>query len=242
MNFSLHSPGVTAGRQSRGVLPTAARTAFSGRSAPPGRLALFRQIRLTPGPDFTVRRVRAGDADAFQAFVQGLSPASRRMRFHGAISTCSPALLDYLTQAGNPRHQAWLAFDGAGQETAVVGEARFVVAGDGPDAEFAIAVADDRRGRGIADRLLQTMVQAATQAGIGVLFGDVLEDNARMFRFLRRHHFEPVAHADVDPGAVRWQRRLGGAVTPSRSLALAAGDAHLWSWLAGADRRDSGRA
>lgn len=218
-----------------------AQMGFGGRSAPPGRSAVLRQVGLAPGPEFTVRPVRAGDADAFQAFVQGLSPASRRMRFHGAISACSPALLHYLTQVGNPRHQAWLAFDGAGNQTSVVGEARFVVAGDGSDAEFAIAVADDRRGRGVADRLLQTMVQAATQSGIGVLFGDVLEDNERMFRFLRRHHFARVEHADVDPGAVRWQRRLAGAVTPSCPLVLAGGAAQLWSWRAGVDACAAGR-
>lgn len=196
--------------------------AFSGWSAAQDWSNVFRHARLAPGLRPIVRRVCAGDAGALQAFIQGLSPASRRMRFHGAIRACSPALLKYLTQTDNPRHQAWLAFDGACQRRAI-GEARFVLSGDGPDAEFAIAVADDWRGRGIADRLLQTVVRAATRSGIGMLFGDVLEDSARMFSFLRRHCFESAARADVDPGAVRWQRRLGDAVRPGRRLVPATG-------------------
>src|SRR5687768_9772237 len=114
MNFSFHSRGVTAARHTSGVMPSRAQMAFGGHFAAPDRSAVFRHVRLARAPEITVRRVRAGDADAFRAFIQGLSPVSRRMRFHGAIAACSPALLQYLTQADNPRHQAWLAFDGAG--------------------------------------------------------------------------------------------------------------------------------
>jgi ribosomal protein S18 acetylase RimI-like enzyme len=156
----------------------------------------------------TVRRVRAGDAEAFQAFIGGLSASSRLMRFHGVVNTCSPALLRQLTQTDNVHHQAWLALEPGGGEERVVGEARFVVCDDGRSAEFAIAVADSRRGRGDADRLLRTLMGAASQAGIGLLFGDVLDGNTRMFGFLRRHGFEIDRQADVDYGVVRWQRRL----------------------------------
>jgi ribosomal protein S18 acetylase RimI-like enzyme len=156
----------------------------------------------------TVRRVRAGDAEAFQTFIVGLSAASRLMRFHGAVKSCSPALLRHLTQTDNVRHQAWLALEQRGGEERVVGEARFVAGDDGRSAEFAIAVADNRQGRGLADRLFRTLAAAALQAGIGQLFGDVLDGNTRMLGFLRRHGFEIDSWADVDPGVSRWRRSL----------------------------------
>ncbi len=92
----------------------------------------------------------------------------------------------------------------------MVGEARFVAAEESGDAELAIAVADEFRGRGIADRLLQTLVDEATRAKVRALYADVLEGNARMVGLLRRHAFEVQRSARAGAGVVRWRRALPG--------------------------------
>lgn len=155
-----------------------------------------------------LRPVQAGDAGAFQRFVMRLSPPSRRLRFHGAINSCSPAMLHALTQPDPATHRAWVALQPVDGEEAIVGEARFVAAGGEGDAEIAIAVADEQRGRGVADRLLRAVLEAAEQAELQTLFGDVLEGNARMAGLLRRHGFEVQRGARPEPGVVRWRRRL----------------------------------
>lgn len=159
---------------------------------------------LSGCPEPLLREVRADDADNFQKFVMQLSPWSRRMRFHGTINSCTPSLLKALTQPDPATHRAWVALQLVDGEESIVGEARFVASDDGRDAELAIAVADAQRGRGIADRLLETVVQAAAQASVQTLFGDVLEGNEPMFGLMRRHGFEP----RIRSGLVRWRRRL----------------------------------
>jgi acetyltransferase len=154
-----------------------------------------------------LRPVRPDDAGKFERFVMRLSAPSRRMRFHGALSSCPPALLKAMTQPEAGSHRAWVALDPDVDHDAIIGEARFVKTNAG-DAELAIAVADEYQGRGLADRLLRTIIDNAMTAQVRALFGDVLEDNARMFGLLRRHGFEVQRSAHTEAGVVRWRLRL----------------------------------
>lgn len=128
----------------------------------------------------TVRPVRLADAQSLQDFVQALDPTSRRMRFHGAISGCPPALLRRLTEADGVRHVAFVALASGPQGPAIAGEARYVVNAEGDAAEFAICVSEAHRGSGVADELMRQLFNAARAAGIGWLYGDVLAENVRM--------------------------------------------------------------
>lgn len=150
--------------------------------------------RPAPTPMATLRAARAADAAAISGFLQGLSAATRRLRFHGSCNPRSAALALQLCQVDGVRHQAWLAWVGQGEDAVVVGEARFVCAADadaGPAAaELAITVADDWQGRGVADALMRQVLAAAAMAGVHYLYGDVLDGNVRMQAFMRRHGFE----------------------------------------------------
>jgi len=155
-----------------------------------------------------LRPVRSTDGAAMERFVMGLGTASRRLRFHGAISACGPELLRRLTQADGMRHVAYVAcIDDGDEGEQIVGEARYVGSGN-ESAEFAIAVADSHRGCGLADALLRALLRAADAAGVARLYGDVLDGNARMAGFLQRHGFSIDLDADADAGTMRWQRGL----------------------------------
>ena len=68
-------------------------------------------VSPTPCHGLQLRPARAGDAPAMQAFVDGLSVRSRRLRFHGGIAHCSPALAQQLVCAGEGGSQViWLAW------------------------------------------------------------------------------------------------------------------------------------
>ena len=173
---------------------------LAGASAP-ARRAPAEQAR-----NATLRPVRSTDAAAMERFVMGLSPASRRLRFHGAVNACAPDLLSRLTHADGTRHVAYVACIDGEEGERIVGEARYFVSGN--SAEFAIAVADGQRGGGVADDLLRALLRAAGAAGLARLHGDVLVGNARMAGFLQRHGFDIDRHADAEAGTVRWQRVL----------------------------------
>jgi acetyltransferase len=174
-----------------------------------------------------LRRACAEDAGAVSRFLQGLSAASRRLRFHGNCNPQSQALALRLCQVDGVQHQAWLAWAGRGDAAVVVGEARFVLCGDesaGPgDAELAITVTDGWQGRGVADALMKQVLTAAADAGVRTLYGDVLDGNARTQAFMRRHGFEAdlLARGEV-------QRMVREQCVPRGSAG------RLMAWLLGA--------
>lgn len=166
-----------------------------------------------------IRPVRAADAPAMQAFVQALSAASRRWRFHGAISGCTPNLLRQMTQVDGRRHVALVACLPCEDGDVIVGEARYAVLHDGSAAEFAIAVADAQQGNGLARRLLRALLGAAREAGVRDLVGEVLEGNERMAAFLKRERFAHEAadlFADTEPGVQRWHRHIDSPAPRAR--------------------------
>ncbi|HJS39544.1 MAG TPA: GNAT family N-acetyltransferase [Burkholderiales bacterium] len=135
-----------------------------------------------------IRPLQVQDAAAFRAFVEGLSPAARYERFQYVVKEVSPALLKLLVE-GDPRtHVALAAFEGR----EVVGEARYVRAGEG--AEFAIAVADGWRRRGVGKRLLDALLARARADGLRRLDGEVLAWNQAMLGFVEQHGFRVRFH------------------------------------------------
>jgi acetyltransferase len=137
-----------------------------------------------------IRPLRAHDAAAFRAFVEGLSPASRYERFQYVVKEVSPSLLRLLVE-GDPRtHVALAAFQGG----KVVGEARFVREGEG--AEFAIAVADAWRRRGVGRRLFDALLARARAEGLKRLDGEVLAWNQAMLGFVEQQGFRVRFHPE----------------------------------------------
>jgi GNAT superfamily N-acetyltransferase len=162
----------------------------------------------------TLRQACATDAYAVGRFVQALSISSRRLRFHGAFSASSPALARQLCDVDGRRHLAWLAWTGTGDEATVVGEARLVLSDCGTRAELAMAVADSWQGRGVADALMQQLLDAAAARGVARLSGDVMDGNGRMQSFMHRHGF--VGDCSARGEALRMSRDLLAEPAPQR--------------------------
>jgi ribosomal protein S18 acetylase RimI-like enzyme len=160
-----------------------------------------------------LRRAQACDGPAVGAFLGRLSDRSRYFRFHGTCSGQSPALRKLLCDVDGSLHQAWLAWTGTGPTAAVVGEARFVTSPEERVAELAIVVADEYQGSGLAQALMRELLGAAQAAGVAELYGEVMDSNARMQAFLRRHRFDVV------------RRQPGEVIRMSRHLTLAASSA-----------------
>jgi acetyltransferase len=143
-----------------------------------------------------IRPLRLQDAGAFRAFVERLSPESRYERFQYVVKEVPPSLLRLLVEADPRTHVALVALEGG----EVVGEARYVRSADG--AEFAIAVADAWRRRGVGQRLFHTLLEYARRDGLKRLDGEVLAWNRAMLGFVEQQGFHVRGH----PGDARLLR------------------------------------
>lgn len=134
---------------------------------------------LDDGRSVRLRPVAPADAEATGRFVQALSPASRRLRFHGALNALPPAVLRAMT-AVDPCVQAVLVAEALAPGAPLVAEARYVRGDDPRAAEFAIAVADAWQGAGLGRALMRRLAAHARAQGVVRLHGEVLDHNHRM--------------------------------------------------------------
>lgn len=131
----------------------------------------------------TVRAVRASDLPGLNSFFLGLSPRSRRLRFHGAVNALPPSALQRLSAPDDASHATLVVETSGGQ---LIGEARYVLDPDDPTrAEFALAVADAWHGQGLGRTLLQRLLDRAREQGLSALHGSVLEENAPMLALVQ---------------------------------------------------------
>lgn len=168
--------------------------------ASPGRL-----VRLRDGRAVVVRSAKRADGEAVQQFVRELSPLARRRRFFGALSELSPAQLERLTGAQNPRDLSLVALSAHAGEPRIVAMAQYA-ADDPGAAEFAVVVADAWQREGLGARLLELLLGRAAEAGVQVMSGHVLAENGPMLALAARFGF--ALTDDRDPDLVRLERPL----------------------------------
>lgn len=135
----------------------------------------------------TLRPIGPRDAGVLQAYVRGLSPDSRYHRFFGALYELPPAELDRVIHLDRKYELALLAETVVDSAPIVIGEARYALAPDRLEGEFALSVADDWRGKGLGTQLIADIECRATSLGARHLFGDVLRSNEPMKALARKN-------------------------------------------------------
>jgi len=156
-----------------------------------------RRAVLRDGREVTVRAVVESDAaEIVQAFDR-LSDDSRYLRF----MQHKKQLADAAVQRGvhpRPGHDAvFVATIPAADGIDIVGAAQYVQAADetkGRTCEFAVTVAEDWRGNGLATTLLGCLVRRARRDGYATIEGWVIAENTAMLDLARKLHFtiEPI--------------------------------------------------
>ncbi len=143
-----------------------------------------------------IRPARPDDAERVRDFLTRLSPDTRALRFFTGVGRPTPALVRALVTRDD-RRDVLLAVRRTPHGDEVVGHAMscHVVppggAGEGdgaarPVAEIGIVVADDWQGRGIGERLLRRLLLRAAARGATEAVMDVLAENHRLLRAIRR--------------------------------------------------------
>lgn len=158
---------------------------------------LVQHLQLADGTPITLRPIRPEDEQLEQDFVRNLSVETRRFRFMHGLARLTPEMLIRFTQLDYDRELALVAVrsgeDGAEQE---VGVARFSGDADNRGCEFAIVVADEFQGRGLASHLMRALIGAARERHFTEMYGEVLADNSRMLAWMHRLGFHVGSHPD----------------------------------------------
>ena len=168
---------------------------------------LVDEYRLLDGTYITIRPIRPEDAETEREFVDDLSERSRYLRFMYSLKNLTTQMVSRFTQIDYDREMALIALvdvDGRDRQIAV---ARYITNPDGRSCEFAIVVADDWHGKGIATELLRRLIDIARDRRLEEMVGIVLRENKGMIALAKELGFDQQRSPD-DPSIVIMSLRL----------------------------------
>jgi len=193
----------------RVVLRSANATApeYSHMAIHPYPSRLVREHVLRDGTTVVIRPIRPEDGVLERDFVNSLSERSRYLRFMYALREITPQMLSRFTQIDYDREMALIAVAGTPHDERQVAVARYADYRDRRGCEFAIVVADDWQGKGIATELLKSLIEIARARHLTYMDGIVLKENTEMISLARSLGFEEHA-IPADPDVTFVSMRL----------------------------------
>ena len=151
-----------------------------------------RRLGLRDGREVTLRAIVPADAPEIVQAFERLSSESRYNRFMQHKKQIDGAALERGVRPRPGRDFAFVATIPAADGIDIVGAAQYVPASEGNDqtCEFAITVAEDWRGTGLAAQLLASLVRRARRDGYQTMEGWVLAENTAMLALARKLRFK----------------------------------------------------
>lgn len=157
---------------------------------------LITHWQLADGTDLIIRPIRPEDAEIEQDFVRGLSAESKYFRFMDTLQELSQTMLVRFTQIDYDREMALIAVLQQDNREKELGVCRYIASADGQSCEFALVVADEWQNKGIGNKLMSCLFDAARAKGIRIMEGEVLEANHAMLELVRRLGFARTVSAE----------------------------------------------
>lgn len=165
-------------------------------------------LQLPNGVTVTFRMMTPDDADIEQRFVTALSDRSRYLRFFSGLRRLPQYMLKQLIDPQFPVSYAVIATIVTDEGEKQIGVARYAPTDDERVAEFAVVVADEWQGFGIATQLMQGITTAAMVAGIHRLEGLVLSENTAMLKLAKKLGFTRENGDASGPSIVKVAKRF----------------------------------
>lgn len=150
---------------------------------------LVHNWELPDGTIVRIRPIRPEDAGIERAFVNALSDQSRYYRFLYLLRELTPEMLSRFTQIDYDREMAMIAVLGDPPNETEIGVARYIPLPNGTTCEFAVVVADEWQGKGVAMHLVRPLIEHAREKGLTRMDGVVLAENTNMLNFARMTGF-----------------------------------------------------
>lgn len=180
---------------SRALAPAAARLSIS-----PYPREFISEERLNDDTPIQLRPVRPEDEPLLKDIVAHMTPEDQRFRFFVPMRELSHQLAARLSQVDYAREMALIAQTADGKTA--LGAVRYSADPDNRQAEFAIALRSDWKGRGLGHLLMTRLIAVARQRHLGALVGDVLRENEAMLDLCRHLGFSVARHPE-DPSTLR---------------------------------------
>jgi acetyltransferase len=127
-----------------------------------------------------IRPMVRTDGEQERAFIEGLSPTSRRLRFLGQFTTPSDALVTAFTDIDQVRDVAYVATAADSADAPFVGVSRYSAGADGKRGECAVVVSDAWQDKGLGTALMQHLIDVARSHGLRSLYSLDASSNHRM--------------------------------------------------------------
>ncbi len=135
--------------------------------------------KLKRGRTVQLRPIRPEDGESLQKMMHNMSAESRYYRFMHAINDLSPQMIAQFTKLDYDRQMAFVALSDSGDGD-VIGVSRYTMTTDRLSAEFAVSIADDWQGQGLATVLMKLVIEHAKAQNLQKLTGNVLVGNSPM--------------------------------------------------------------
>jgi acyl-CoA synthetase (NDP forming)/RimJ/RimL family protein N-acetyltransferase len=165
-------------------------------------------LTIKDGMRVRIRPVRPEDEALYPAFGEAITPDDLRLRFFSWIKEASHAFIARLTQIDYGRDMAFVALEA--ERDAILGVARLSGEPDLRQAEFAVILRSDLKGRGLGWGLMQRLIAYARNAGLEAITGDILRENTTMLRMVAGLGFRVEPNPE-DASIVRVRLELGRA-------------------------------
>lgn len=145
--------------------------------------------QLADGMDITIRPIRPEDAQLVKQFIHGLSQETKYFRFMNSVQELTEDMLSRLTQLDYSRELALIAVTEEHDTEIQLGVARYAINPDGKTCEFALVVADNFTGKGLGQKLMLSLMEAARSKGLVKIEGEVFSHNHNMLKLMSRLGF-----------------------------------------------------
>ena len=136
-----------------------------------------------------------------------LSEESKYFRFMNSMQELTETMLVRFTQIDYSREMALIAVATEHEKEVELGVARYATNPDGDTCEFALVIADSMQGKGLGQKLMVALMEAARANGLSVIEGEVLSNNHKMLKLMNRLGFTSKT-SEEDQGIVKVSKGL----------------------------------
>jgi acetyltransferase len=124
-----------------------------------------------------------------------------------SIQELTETMLVRFTQIDYSREMALIAVAVEQGQEVELGVARYATNPDGDTCEFALVIADNMQGKGLGQKLMVALMEAARANGLSVIEGEVLSNNHKMLKLMTRLGFASKI-SEEDQGIVKVSKPL----------------------------------
>ncbi len=172
---------------------------FSGD--PQSRLAirpypsdLIEQCKAKDGEVVTIRPILPEDEPKHAEFIHKVSKEDLYKRFFSDVGEFNHEALANLTQIDYDREMAFVAIRYSGTDEEIIGVSRALINPENSDAEFAILIRTDIKGKGLGHLLMKKIIDYCVAKGTKQLSGMTMPTNRGMLTLAQKLGFEIDVH------------------------------------------------